>query len=546
MKSRVFRRLVKKNPSVLLGGAHDALSAKLIEEAGYDAVWASSFGISAASYCLPDANVLTMTEALDAVKAINEAVSIPVIADADNGYGNAHNVIRMVREYERAGIAGISIEDNPFPKKCSLYPGERPQLVETNEMAGRIHAATSTRRNPDFFVIARTEALIAGLGMEEALERAAAYEEAGADAILIHSTKLTPVEIAEFGRRWKGKIPLVAVPTKYPDVTIAQLRKMNIRVVIFANQALRAAVTAMRETLAEMKKVQSLGSVSKKITPLSEIFKLVGQPGMEENDKKFVTGFKKRPSAVIVAAGFEKNLWPLTADRPKGALEIRGKTILERQVEMLKKCGIGRIAVVTGYKRERMPRLPDVVTYTNPKWKETHILHSLFLAEREMEGPFLFLYGDVLVDEVVIEKLLKSKNDVTLVVDRLPAKDPSLDRSTKLQRDWVSLRKNGAEGEEIASIGHHLESSKSHGEFAGLALFSKRGAKALREEYRRALKRSPSARFQNAASVRTAQFTDLLQQLLKRVKVHALCVRGGWLEIDSFEDYQKAWQTVEN
>src|SRR3990167_2649609 len=190
MKAARLRRLLRKKGPILLGGAHDALSAKLIEEAGFDAVWASSFGVSASTKCLPDANVLTMTEMLEAVKGMNEAVTIPVIADCDNGYGNAINVIRMVKEYERAGIAGISIEDNPFPKKCSLYPGERQELVDKDEMAGRIAAAKSTQVSPAFFVIARTEALIAGLGMEEALGRAAAYEAAGADAILIHSRQI--------------------------------------------------------------------------------------------------------------------------------------------------------------------------------------------------------------------------------------------------------------------------------------------------------------------------------------------------------------------
>src|SRR3989344_7173889 len=143
-KIRRFRELVTSKKPVLLAGAHDALSAKLVEEAGFDAVWASSFGISASFKCMPDANVLTMTEALEAAKSMNEAISIPLIADCDNGYGNALNIIRMVKEYERAGIAGVSIEDNPFPKKCSLYPGERQDLVDIDEMAGRIHAARTT------------------------------------------------------------------------------------------------------------------------------------------------------------------------------------------------------------------------------------------------------------------------------------------------------------------------------------------------------------------------------------------------------------------
>src|SRR6476620_7380111 len=172
-------------PRILLAaGAHDALSAKLAEEAGFDAIWASGFGISAVQ-AVPDANILTLTETLDAVRRIVDAVGIPVIADCDNGYGNAINVMRTAAEFERAGAAGICIEDNEFPKRCSFYAGVRRDLVAPEEHARKIEAATAARRRPNFSVIARTEALIAGLGMEEALRRATAYADAGADAVLV-------------------------------------------------------------------------------------------------------------------------------------------------------------------------------------------------------------------------------------------------------------------------------------------------------------------------------------------------------------------------
>ena len=540
-KALKFKIQLKKKKKLLLGGAHDALSAKLIEEAGFDAVWASSFGVSASTKCLPDANVLTMTEMLEAVKGMNEAVSIPVIADCDNGYGNALNIIRMVKEYERAGIAGISIEDNPFPKKCSLYPGERQELVEKDEMAGRIHAAVSTRKSKDFFVIARTEALIAGLGMQEALNRATAYEEAGASAILIHSRKSTPDEIREFAGRWKGKIPLVAVPTKYPDVTSAELAKIGIPIVIFANQALRASVAAMKETLRDMRLADSVAAVGKKIVPLDEVFRLVGQPHLEANEAKYVKNYKKAPSAIIVAAGFEKNFWPLNSDKPKVMLEIHGKSLLERQVELLQKCGVSRIAVVTGYKHEQV-RVESIVTYHNPAYKKTHILRSLFSAEAEMNEKFIFLYGDVLFEDYVLEKLLKSKHDISLAVRPLsPGQELRKNGFSKLERDWVKV---GGVAQEIDAIGHHLAPDDANGEFLGLALFSKRGARTLRDAYAKALKKRKS-RFHNAADLDRAQFTDLVQELIDRKeKVHAVSVRGGWLDINTFEDYRKAWETA--
>ena len=546
VKNKSFRKLLKIKKPVVLSGAHDAISAKLIEEAGFDAVWVSSFGISAATKCLPDANVLTMTEALEAAKSINEAISIPVIADCDNGYGNALNVMRMVREYENAGIAGVSIEDNPFPKKCSLYPGERQELVDKDEMAGRIHAAKSSQRTKDFFVIARTEALIAGLGMEEALSRARAYEEAGADAILIHSRKSVPDEIREFASRWDGKVPLVAVPTKYPDISSKELYKMGIGVVIFANQALRASISAMKATLGEIRHKDTVGTVNKKIAPLDEVFRLVGQPVLEENEAKFVKNYKRLPSAIITNAGFERNFWPLNSDKPKAMLEINGKSILERQVDVLKRSGIERIAVVTGYKREKIA-LPSILTYHNPDFRDTHILHSLFRAESEMHHKFIFLYGDVLFEDFVVEKLLKSKADINLAVRRLPRVNGASSEHSKPERDWVvtssGTNGHGPDSEAVLGVGHHLTAERANSEFIGLASFSKRGARVFREAYHRALKKNSKGRFHNAESFRKAQFTDLIQELIEREeKVHAVVVQGGWLDIDTFKDYQKAWQ----
>src|SRR5499425_3618472 len=181
-----LRTLLRRPGPGLVLGAHDALSAKLAEEAGFDAIWASGFGISAAS-ALPDANILTMSETLDAVRRMSDAVQIPVIADCDNGFGNAINVMRTVTEFERAGAAGICIEDNEFPKRCSFYAGVRRDLVLPEEHARKVEAAVAARRSRDFAVIARTEALIVGLGLDEAMSRARLYAESGADAVLVHS-----------------------------------------------------------------------------------------------------------------------------------------------------------------------------------------------------------------------------------------------------------------------------------------------------------------------------------------------------------------------
>src|SRR5437867_4717686 len=244
---------------VLAAGAHDALSAKLAEEAGFDAIWASGFGISAVQ-AVPDANILTLTETLEAVRRIVDAVQIPVIADCDNGYGNAINVLRTAAEFERAGAAGICIEDNEFPKRCSFSAGVRRDLVPAEEHARKVEAATAARRDPGFLVIARTEALIAGLGQEEALRRARAYANAGADAVLVHSKAHDFTELRAFAAAWDRPVPLVAVPTTYPTVAAAELAAAGFRMAIFANQALRAAIVAMRDVLGEMRRSGTVAS----------------------------------------------------------------------------------------------------------------------------------------------------------------------------------------------------------------------------------------------------------------------------------------------
>src|SRR5918992_48559 len=247
-----LRALLRRPGPALVLGAHDALSAKLAEEAEFDAIWGSGFGISAVS-ALPDANILTMSETLDAVRRMVEAVGIPVIADCDNGFGNAINVIRTVAQYERAGVAGLCIEDNIFPKRCSFYAGVQRELVPVEEHARKIQAAKAAQQDPDFVIIARTEAFIAGWGKQEALKRARAYAEAGADTVLVHSKSPAFDELKDFAEAWDSACPLVAVPTTYASITAGDLSSAGFKLVIFANQALRAAVRAMRDSLATLK-----------------------------------------------------------------------------------------------------------------------------------------------------------------------------------------------------------------------------------------------------------------------------------------------------
>ncbi|MGH8907533.1 MAG: isocitrate lyase/phosphoenolpyruvate mutase family protein [Egibacteraceae bacterium] len=284
--------------AVVAVGAHDALTAKLIERHGFDAVWVSGLGVSTMAHALPDLNLISMTEALDAARRIDAATELPVVADCDNGFGGLSNVVRTVCEYERAGISGISIEDNAFPKRNSLYPGESPrELIPVGEQARRIRAGKRAQSGEAFVVIARIESLIAGHGLADACERADAYVEAGADAILIHSKDKTLGEIEGFLSGWSGtdRVPLVAVPTLYPTFTAEQLRAKGFNMVILANQAMRAAVQAMEKALRTMREHGNAASVDPSIASVDHIFDLVGtREAIEAEDHAAVLA--RRPS----------------------------------------------------------------------------------------------------------------------------------------------------------------------------------------------------------------------------------------------------------
>ena len=268
--------------------AHSPLSARLAEEAGFDGLWASGFELSAL-YGLADVSLISMTQHLDMVRAMAQQSSLPIVADIDTGFGNAINVIYAIEQYERAGVAAVVIEDKTFPKVTSLVADGRQELLRTEEFQGKIRAAIATRRDPDLLVIARTEALIAGLGEEEELKRAAAYEAAGADMILIHSKQKTPDEVESFVRAWNGKAPIVIVPTAYPEMNEARIKALGkIAIVIYGNHAIRASVTAMKDVFAHIQKDRGIHNVNRDIVSVEEVFRLQKMDQIKADEKRFL------------------------------------------------------------------------------------------------------------------------------------------------------------------------------------------------------------------------------------------------------------------
>jgi len=549
-KSAALRRLLAAPSPIVLAGAHDALTARLVEEAGFEGVWASGFEISA-SFAVPDASILTMTEMLEASRRMAAAVSIPVIADCDTGFGNAINAMRTVEAFERAGIAGLCIEDNVFPKRCSFYPGVKRLLADVDEQAMKIRAALAARASADFVVVARTEALIAGWGLDEALRRGRAYADAGADGILIHSNQTTADDVARFAEQWDRLTPLVCVPTTYHAATVDELARIGFKIVIFANHGLRASIRAVQDALGELRQAKRASAVEERIVPLSEVYRLVRLPEMKLEEHAYLPADGDAVKAVILAAGFDERLMPLVSDRPKAMLDVKGKSILARQVDALQQSGVRHVAVVRGYKKEQV-NLPNVRYYDNDAFEESGEIESLLRAGAELAGPVVVLYGDILFDRHVLDRLLERADDITLACDRswpdtrggregsgadLVVESPAPRRHHRFLADEQAVR--------VSAIGARLDPAQATAEFIGMAKLSARGCQILGEVYRELRAQDAAAPVHEASSLRTAKLTDLLEEVIRRGHaVASVGVYQGWLEVDTFDDYRRAWSEV--
>ena len=291
-KSEILRKDLESKSILKVGGAFDAMSAKLVEINGFDAIWAGGFAISA-THALPDASILTMTEFLNVASNMEESCNIPIIADCDTGFGGLSNVSHMVKKYEKAGIAAVCIEDKIFPKQNSLLENSKQELLPEKEFVAKIIAAQEAKENPNFMLIARTEALISGMGMKEAIKRANAYERAGADAILIHSKQDSPNEIFEFADTWGGTLPLVVVPTSFPIVKTDELISHEIKMIIYANQTLRVTHAIISKLLKQLKNSTSINDISIDMSSMQEIFQLQETYNIKKQEEKIEKDLKE-------------------------------------------------------------------------------------------------------------------------------------------------------------------------------------------------------------------------------------------------------------
>lgn len=286
-KGKKLRELLAAKEILVAPGAHDALTAKIIEKTGFSAVYMTGYGQAASHLGTPDVGLLTMTEMLARANNFASAVDIPVIADGDTGFGNAVNVMRTVRQYEMAGVAAIQLEDQVAPKKCGHMTGR--QVIPMEEMVGKIKAAVEARQNPDFVIIARTDACTVH-GIDEAIRRGKAYEEAGADVIFIES----PESVEEMKMITSNfKVPVLANMVeggRTPLLTTNELEGIGYNLVIFPTASTYITAQAMKNLMEELKAKGTTKELMDQMIPFPEFNKMIGLPEIREIEAKYVIG----------------------------------------------------------------------------------------------------------------------------------------------------------------------------------------------------------------------------------------------------------------
>ncbi|MCW8177612.1 phosphoenolpyruvate mutase [Verminephrobacter aporrectodeae] len=265
--------------------AHDGLSALIAEHTGFKAIWASGLSISTA-LGRRDASEICPAEMLRVFERIAEVTTVPVLVDADSGYGNFNNARLAARKLAQYSISGMCIEDKLHPKMNS-FVGSGQALADAQEFCGKIKAIRDQGLG-NFAVVARTEALISGLGMGEALDRAAAYLDAGADAILIHSKRPDANEIFEFLRQWEGRCPVVVVPTTYYQTPASELIRAGARGVIWANHSIRASVAAMKKACESIREQGGVQHLESNVESLGGLFKLLDYEELASAEKRYL------------------------------------------------------------------------------------------------------------------------------------------------------------------------------------------------------------------------------------------------------------------
>lgn len=508
--------------------AHNGLASKIVEEAGFEGIWGSGLSISAAMG-VRDNNEASWTQVLDVLEFMTDATSIPILLDGDTGYGNFNNMRRLVKKLEQRDVAGVCIEDKLFPKTNSFIKGDAQPLAEIDEFCGKIKAGKDTQKDDDFCIVARTEAFIAGWGLQEALKRADAYYRAGADAILVHSKIPKPTDVLAFCEEWHFECPIVIVPTKYYSTPTEVFDRAGVAMVIWANHILRSSITEMQKTAKKLYTEQTLVNLETEVVPVAEIFRLQGAAELQEAEKRYLPKSGGDTTVVVLAASKGKNLGVLTDDKPKCMVPIKGEPIIKTLIDGFNDHGIKNINVVTGYKPEAVDAL-SVATTHNPDWETTGELASLLTAKDKLTGDVIISYGDIAFREYVFAALLQSEAPITAVVDSSRKNFGSTKQLDLLRTDQPHKPSFVDIEYTLVKMDPTIPTSEADGEFVGLVRLNPAGLKT----------------FLSAVEALKAEDGNYLQRSIPEVlsfiaqsgrgKVNIQFTHGDWLDLDDVQD----------
>lgn len=289
-----LRALLSRPCCTVAPGVADAFAARLVALEGFEAIYMTGFGTSLTRLGMPDVGLLTASEMVDNAYRIADASALPLVADADTGYGNPINTRRTIRDYEKAGVAGVHIEDQSWPKRCGHLAGKR--VISAAEMVAKIKAACDARRDPDFVIIARCDA-IAVEGLDAALERGERYREAGADVLFIEAP-VGRAEVERVAQRFAG-VPLLynmAASGKTPDLPADELGKLGFRLAIYPNWLILAAIPAMQNLLKELKRTGSIAHMRDKVATFKQFTDIAGLPEIQELEIRYGVPENQRAS----------------------------------------------------------------------------------------------------------------------------------------------------------------------------------------------------------------------------------------------------------
>ncbi len=532
-KPTQLRRLLDPSELSFIMEAHNGLSARIVEESGFQGIWASGLSISAA-LGVRDNNEASWTQVLEVLEFMSDATSIPILVDGDTGYGNFNNMRRLVTKLSQRGVAGVCIEDKLFPKTNSFIGHAQP-LADVEEFCGKIKAGKDSQLDDDFSVIARIEALISGWGLDEALRRAEAYHEAGADAVLIHSKQSTPDEVLAFTREWANRCPVVIVPTIYYDTPTDVFREHEIALVIWANHNMRAAMKAMQDVSEEIFETESLVGVEKRVPSVREVFRIAGNDELAEAEARYLPQRGAEYRAVVLAASRGAALGSLTDDKPKCMIDVRGQPILRRQIGMLNAAGVRDVTVVRGYKKEAID-LPSIETVDNDDYANTGELHSLYCAREALGQACLVSYGDILFRDHMLDALLRADGDIVIVADALWREREQSEEG--LVRDLVvgdrafSTDYLDDAPVRLQGAGRAVEVDDATGEWVGLLKLSDAGSTTVK---------AALEAMQQDGSLERGDVPALLSRLAADGhEVRVQYITGQWLDIDDALDLARA------